>query len=81
MKKVDPKVLVVDKSRSFSSRFLQTEKNVDMGSTENKVSSTLRHSSNVLQSAAADLVVSDITSVEQALRTKLRQTEQMKAGQ
>lgn len=58
----------------------QAEKNVDMGSTENKVSSTLRHSSNVLQSAAADLVVSDITSVEQALRTKLRQTEQMKVG-
>ena len=56
----------------------QTVKNVDMGSAENKMSSTLRHSSNVLQAAAAELVVSDITSVEHALRTKLRHTEQLK---
>ena len=57
---------------------LQTAKNVDKGSAENKLSSTLRQSSSLLQSAAAELVVSDITAVEQALRVKLHHTEQLK---
>jgi hypothetical protein len=33
-----------------------------------------------MQTAAAEVVVNDIATVEQALRTKLRQTEQLKVG-
>ncbi|GAX74150.1 hypothetical protein CEUSTIGMA_g1599.t1 [Chlamydomonas eustigma] len=56
----------------------ETAKTMEMGNAENLMSSTLRHSSNLLQTAAVDLVVSDVKTVEQALRTKIRQTDQLK---
>lgn len=42
------------------------------------MSSTLRQNAATVQAAAADQVVSDITTVEMALRNKLKQTEQLK---
>lgn len=58
----------------------ETQQQVGLGHAENKQSSTLRATSNMLQNAAAHQVVSDLGTVENALRNKINHTEQLRSA-
>mmetsp|Transcript_14636 Transcript_14636/g.31883 ORF Transcript_14636/g.31883 Transcript_14636/m.31883 type:complete len:512 (+) Transcript_14636:54-1589(+) len=58
----------------------ETKGHLGMGVAENNLSSTLRQTSSILQTVAAEQVVADMSSVEEALKAKLKHTEQLKVA-